>query len=115
MTDPHVIHLTNRPPISITDEAWPVVGRAVWFDGPTPRESDESAYVRVRKSSDGKYVVYGVRRDGRHTVRAGELAEPGETPAITRGNLVHAVIAVCAIVGIEPQRVFDDLPPETVS
>jgi hypothetical protein len=109
MSAPHRIHLTGAPPISITDEQWPIVGRAIWYDGPTPRDSDVNAYVRIRRSNaTGRWLVYGVTREQQRTARAGMLAT-------TREQLTVAIYDVCAVVGIEPQRVFDALPYEEVA
>lgn len=112
MNREHVIHLTGRPSVRIDDEEWPVIGRATWpTDKAESGRSVDRAYVRVRRHDDGRTIVYGLRAEGSYEQKVGFLLDAGQTSV---AEITEAIHKACALVGIEPQQVFDDLPPETL-
>lgn len=99
------IHLTGRPPISIKTSEWPVIARYTWPES-DPEKSTERAYVRVRRHADGRTIVYGLRARGAQEQMVGFL--------VRDYAVADAIRNACAQVGLEPQGVFDDMPPEAL-
>lgn len=58
------ITMTDRAPITITKEDWPVIADAEWHTGEHKIQANEEAYMRVREHADGRRIVYGVRERG---------------------------------------------------
>lgn len=103
------IHLTGRQPVRIRPEEWPTIARAEWSSGDRPETSEERAYVRVRRHADGRTIVFGLRARGKQEHMVGFLLEGAEVGV---AGVTQAIKNAAAMVGIEPQDVFDDLPPE---
>ncbi len=103
------IHLTDRPPVQIRAAEWPVIAKCWWGNGDTTETSTERAYVKVRAHADGRAIVYGLRAaPGRPEQLVGYLVPAQSDIAV----LLDAVRNACALVGLEPQAVFDDMTPE---
>ena len=73
MADKITIQLSNRRPISIDPDVWPVIASARGndYDGPPEKryqadDQDEVTYWRltVREHGDGRAIVYGEVRNG---------------------------------------------------
>ncbi len=109
MSKEQTIHLTGRPAVRIQEDDWPVIARAIWHDAETPALSTDRAWVRVRRHVDGSTIVYGLRAEGSFEQKVGFLIdfEDAELEDVT-----EAIQKTCSLVGIDPQLVFDDMPPE---
>lgn len=57
------ITLTNRPPVRIREDQWPLIahGSSCYFAGEFEAQADRKwqADIRVRQHSDGRVIVYG--------------------------------------------------------
>lgn len=84
-TKTRTITLTDRPPVTIREDAWPIIATGSIdgsnFDPATPNPETEcwDDTIRVRQHADGRALVYGVSRyereygSGDYHHRAGEL------------------------------------------
>jgi hypothetical protein len=59
-TKTRTITLTDRPPVTIREDAWPVIATAKWWDNTYESQANRTASVRVREHEDGRRIVYGV-------------------------------------------------------
>ena len=115
-----IITLTDRPPVSIQEDAWPLVAQG---DGDAGDEPDAAARrraraqgeydiytLRVRQHADGRAIIYGVLRAaiaawrqpaGGEDWRGGALVEAGADLAATirlvgeAGGFPDVVIREC--------------------
>lgn len=104
------ITLTGRPPVRISEAAWPTIahGGCERADSPHSFQSNRTTEVgiRVRQHADGRAIVYGVyghetrwQHERSATYRAGMLLAPGSD-----------LVAAIRQVGAELQdRSVDDL------
>ncbi len=108
------ITLTDRPPVRISEAAWPVIASARRHDGQIEPQANRRWYLTVRQHSDGRTIVYGVYDTvltGGEPLAAGELLDAGEdiVAAIRRvgkdAACSESVIAAC----------IADLPAEDLS
>jgi hypothetical protein len=111
------ITLTDRPPVKIVEDDWPVVAigsvRPGSFVNGTPRPNYETdGYsLRVRQHDDGRTIVYGVVDaatvwTGTESWRGGELLAKGEDVAAAI-NRVGADMPACV-----RRECIADLPAE---
>jgi hypothetical protein len=92
------IRLTERRPVSVDPDQWPMTAEATDYDGETQAESQSEWYVRVLEHADGRRIVYGCRQPGlvpqpRGTINpyAGRLLASDESePALASAILVVA-------------------------
>jgi hypothetical protein len=123
------ITLTDRPPVKITEDNWPVIaeGRDDWYEGEFAGQANRSTdrSVRARRNADGRVIVYAVHDhmskwvdESGLTVRHGELVNKAETP-----DIIEAIHGVCdRMHGVTGDIVWQrlaheciaDLPAETI-
>ena len=96
------VTLTNRPPVRINPDNWPVIASAKRHDGQVECKANTVYYVKVRQHEDGRTIVYGAKTAGNggqyasfHEARAGVLLENGEIEAIVSAIHEVAVNAEC--------------------
>lgn len=81
------ITLTDRPPVRIREDAWPVIARASDWDGEFEFQSHRKWTIIVRQNrGDGRTIVYGVFETdwpGEMSLRGGELLTPPEGTVIS--------------------------------
>jgi len=133
MTKHRTITLTDRRPVQIDEQEWPVIARA---DGSSFGDGDPSRYEQarhrgeideyimiVRQHADGRALVYAVvsaaisawsQPAGGVDYRGGELLEPGEdlVEAIRRVGQAAATESVMPTHMI--RECIADLPAETI-
>mgnify|MGYP001576581350 CR=1 FL=1 len=63
-TKTRTITLTDRPPVTIREDAWPVRAAAKWWDGAYESQANRTASVRVREHEDGRAAHIGHAQDG---------------------------------------------------
>ena len=81
------ITLTDRPPVVISEEKWPIIAKASDHDNQYECQANTVWSIRVRQHEDGRALVYAVKDSGPggqylgfRASRAGELLEAGCTP-----------------------------------
>ena len=57
---PVTITMSDRAPLRIDAEAWPVIASALWFDGQIEVQANKKAWIKVREHEDGRLIVYGM-------------------------------------------------------
>lgn len=60
MSKKRTITLTDRRPITVNEDDWPVIASARWWEGEHEFQAFRRASVRVRQHADGRAIVYGV-------------------------------------------------------
>jgi hypothetical protein len=58
------ITMSERRPLSIDPEQWPVIAQADWHDGRVECQANNIMRIKVREHADGRRIVYGFRRAG---------------------------------------------------
>lgn len=53
------IALSDRPPVTIVADIWPVVAHDSWHDGEVECQANRRRYLKVREHADGRRIVYG--------------------------------------------------------
>ena len=111
------ITLTDRPPVKITEEDWPVIATGLADDdddhgrGNLPNR-EWTREIRVRRHEDGRAIVYGIYD---YTTcfqgEAGAYARRGELLPlpVTYGEIIAAIRAVgAALAEAESDAALDD-------
>jgi hypothetical protein len=107
------IALTNRPPVGIVKEDWPVIASVHDYDNQYEFQANRHWYLTVRQHEDGRTVVYGkysTQFPNEHDRRAGELVE-------ANGNIAAAILNVAETLEFEnrlAQECIADLPAENL-
>jgi hypothetical protein len=52
------ISMSERPPVSVNADDWPVIATAKWHDGQVECQANRRARVTVREHEDGRRLVY---------------------------------------------------------
>ena len=75
------ITLTGRPPVRISEAAWPQIAKGEWCDDPAiPIQANSGCDIRVRQHADGRAIVHGrrwSRWEGARPWCGGELLPAG--------------------------------------
>jgi hypothetical protein len=74
------ITLTDRPPVLIAVDDWPVIAQARNFTGQHESQAEKKWQIKVRQHKDGRTIVYGATESQwarEAQPRAGELLESG--------------------------------------
>lgn len=103
------ITLTDRAPVRIRQDLWPIVAAASEHDGKVESQAVRTWTLRVRQHADGRAIVYGVYRsnwEGARGAAGGELCEAGADLAAA----IHRVAATCECEAIAGECIAD-LPP----
>jgi hypothetical protein len=88
MAKQRTITLTDRAPVKIDEEKWPVIAFGDASSGQYDFQAFDKAWLKVRRHEDGRTIVYGGAGDGdgggrpeRETRRGGYLLpSPDGTP-----------------------------------
>ena len=111
-TKTRTITLTDRPPVKIREDEWPIIARGDERPGsvvngtPVPDYETDRYTIRVRQHADGRSLIYGVIDaatvwTGTEDWRGGELlaADADIARAIRRvgesGHIIDSVIREC--------------------
>jgi hypothetical protein len=119
MPKTRTVTLTARPPVTITEDAWPVIARSSGRSTrryETPDHECDCYTVRVRQHADGRTIVYAVLEaatawTGSEDARGGELL-----PAAS--DIAAAIDRVGRDIGIPEHMIREcvaDLPAEVLS
>ena len=118
-TDKIKITMSERRPLSIDPELWPVIAQADWYDGQVECQANNIKRIKVREHSDGRRIVYGFRRAGNGGQHAGTRnPEAGFLLAANAGE--HETIRALRRVGgvIDDDRLAEEciatLPAEEI-
>ena len=80
------ITLTDRPPVRIREDAWPIIARASDWEGEFEFQANRKWTIIVRQNrEDGRTIVYGLSESeypGEMNLRCGELLTPPEGTVI---------------------------------
>ena len=113
------ITMSERRPVSIDPELWPVIAEADWHNGEHEFQANDIRRIRVREHADGRRIVYGLQCSGdggqaigTHNPRAGFLIHVG-------ADADETVRAIRRVGGILNDRRLADacianLPAETL-
>lgn len=110
-TTTRTITLTDRAPVRIVSDSWPIISSASWHDGEIESQATRRAWMKVRQNAAGRTIVYGgtsSRWQGAVDRRGGELMEAME-PRYT----VEAIHRVADDLGVPENLVREliaDLP-----
>jgi len=58
------VAMTNRPPVRINANEWPVIAEANWHNGQYDFQANYIRKIRVREHTDGRRLVYGFYEEG---------------------------------------------------
>lgn len=87
MAKQRTITLTDRAPVKIDEEAWPLIASAEWHDGQVRCQANHEYTIRVREHADGRRIVYGIYDttwQGGQGRRAGYLLPDADMAATVR-------------------------------
>ena len=122
------ITLTNRPPVRIKEDDWPVMaqGQDKQFEGQFESQSNRTTKIaiRVRQHADGRAVVYGVyeydtRWQGERcdVQKAGVLVAAGADIVAAIRSVSHTLqqqTGVDRLIQDVERECIADLPPEDI-
>jgi hypothetical protein len=58
------ITMSERSPLSIDPEQWPLIASADWFNGQLECQANDIRRIKVREHDDGRRLVYGFHTSG---------------------------------------------------
>jgi hypothetical protein len=58
------ITMSERRPLTIDPELWPVIAQADWYDSQYDFQANTIRRIKVRQHADGRRIVYGFQRAG---------------------------------------------------
>ncbi len=111
------INLTDRRPVTIEKDLWPVIAKASNHDGAVECQANHEWFIRVRQHQDGRSIVYagavsgnGGTPAGFRPAYAGEVLEAGD-------SIEDAIHRVGSTAGCEHliSEAIDDLPAEELN
>lgn len=119
------IALSDRRPVDINTEQWPVIAKASWFSGAIECQANETAYVKVRRreSRSPDVLVYGVRDRGDGGMpagyrgrAAGYLLKCRVGEEVSDDDIVRAVRRVAGVLDMDglAAECLADLPSEAL-
>lgn len=118
------ITLTDRTPVKITKEEWPIIASAKWHDGrEVESQSNRRNTLIVRQHNDGRTIVYGIydsNWQGEKSRRGGELITVGGASEETVGDTTTIIAAIRRVAeglgfsGELAQECIADLPAEEI-
>ena len=115
------ITMSERRPLRIDPEIWPVIARAKWHDGQYDFQANTVRLIKVREHSDGRRIVYGLQKAGGGGQYVGTRnPEGGFLVSLSdqrEDETVRAIRRVAGIVGDDGlgDECIADLPPEDAS
>lgn len=118
-----LITMSERRPLSINVEEWPIIARADWHDGQVECQANNERHIRVRQHADGRRIVYGLQEAGDGGQYAGTRNPEGGflLPFISSGvpdedETVRAIRRVGGIIGDSElaDECISTLPAEAV-
>lgn len=115
------ITMSERRPLRIDPEVWPVIAQAKWHDGPYDFQASTVRLITVREHSDGRRIVYGLQQAGGGGQYVGTRnPEGGFLVSLSdqrEDETVRAIRRVAGIVGDDGlgDACIADLPPEDAS
>lgn len=107
-----VITLTDRPPIKIKEDEWPVIAESRWYEGQYDFQANRDGWLKVRQHADGRSIVYGAFDSEFQTesnLRGGVLLDKGADIAAA----INRVAATCNATQCAADCIAD-LPPEEI-
>lgn len=116
-TNKTTITLSDRPPVTVNKDAWPVIASDSSFNGQHKCQANRVWWIRVRQHEDGRTLVYGAEETGNggmpigyRETYAGFLLAAGE-------DIVRAIRRVAGAIGHEEMAgaVIADLPAEDLT
>lgn len=75
------ITMSDRPPVRIVEEDWPIIAEADDHDGQVRVQANTEWRIRVREHADGRRLVYG-------SVQAGNGGKPAGWRGAAAGYLI---------------------------
>jgi hypothetical protein len=112
------ITMSERRPLSIVKDDWPVVATDEWFNGQHDFQANYVRYIRVREHADGRRVVYGAYTAGPGGVPVGFRGAEGGF-LVASGDDAGTIRAIRRVGGIinadwMADACIADLPAEDV-
>lgn len=119
-TKTRTITLTDRPPVTIREDQWPIIATGDWGDSSNGirSQSNREATVRVREHEDGRRIVYGVSSSqwqGESGSKAGMLipAVDGKPDTDATIRAIHDVTDMIGHPALSAECIAD-LPAEAI-
>jgi len=105
------ITMSERRPLSIVEDEWPVIASADWHNGQVECQANTIRRIKVREHADGRRVVYGFDRAGGGGQYAG-TRNPAGGFLVAAGDEDETVRAIRRVGGILGD---DDLAAECIA
>jgi len=115
MSDTHHITLTGRRPVTVNDDAWPIVAEAESLNDNAPNPPNRRSVIYIRQHADGRNIVYGWFRSawqGEPDATAGYILDAPDDGAIAGAvaDVAERIDAPAYMV----DAVMADLPAEVL-
>ena len=108
------ITMSERAPLSLDPEAWPIVASAKDWDGEHEFQAPRKYAVAVRRHADGRSVVYGTGASsfaGERDLAGGFLVPAGDASGVETARAIRRVAGVIQRPAIADLCIAD-LPAE---
>jgi len=108
------ITMSERRPLSVVEEDWPIIARADDHDGQVECQANHVRTIRVREHEDGRRIVYGWLSAGRGGVPAGWRGASGGFLVTGEDETVRAIRRIGGIIGDDKlaDECIADMPAE---
>ena len=111
MTERLTIRLTDRAPVCVRKDLWPLIASAKDWDNQYECQANRTWHLRVRQHADGRtlvYAVYDTAFQHERSLAAGELLAAGEDVAAAVRRVGEEIGAHAAVIA----ECIGDLPAE---
>lgn len=118
-TERITITMSERRPLSIAKDDWPVIARAYWHNGEHECQANTVRKILVRQHADGRRIVYGLQGAGQGGQYIGTRNPEGGFLLSAGSSEEETVRAIRRVGGIidDPELAdacIADLPAESI-
>src|SRR4029077_20819837 len=124
MSKQRTITLTDRAPVKIDEEKWPLIAEGKDYSGQYDFQAFDGAWIKVRQHDDGRTLVYGYAGDWdgggrpeRENRRAGFIVGDNEAAETIRrvADILSETECVGEIAHRAARECIADLPAEELT
>lgn len=110
------IHMSERSPVKIAVDDWPLIASVGWYNGEHECQANTVRAIKVRQHEDGRTVVYGWEDEGPGGQHASFRATYAGFMLAAGEDVARAIRRVAGLIGDDKlgDECIADLPAEEI-